>query len=99
MLHPWWSLLGLLFCGLVAVNITGTKREVHCRHSSQEVPLKGLIPAVCGGCPIGAMTILGEVARVRCMWLLARNSGHSQGSDSLHNLNKCVRTGMSDMVL
>ena len=59
----------------------------------------GLVPAVRGGNPIGALTSLEYDAVARCAFLLAKSSGHSQVSDSLHNLNKCVRTGMSDMVL
>ena len=94
-MEPSWSSFIVVYWG----KLHRDQARVHCRHSSQEVPLKGLIPAMCGGCPIGAMTILGEVAGVRCMWLLACISGHSQGCDSLHNLNKCVRTSLSDMVL
>ena len=45
LVEPTWS---SVFCGL-RVNITGTKREVHFRRSSQEVPLGGsFLPCVEG---------------------------------------------------
>ena len=51
----------------------------------------GLVPAVRGGNPIGALTSLEYDAVARCAFLLAVNRVHSQGSGGLHNLNKCVR--------
>ena len=51
----------------------------------------GLVPAVRGGNPIGALTSLEYDAVARCAFLLAVNRVHSQGGGGLGNLNRCVR--------